>query len=172
MRKIIVLSCLLLAYVTMHAQKNHLGVFGDAGIPVGDFGDLYKMGFGGKLKFFYSLKNENELTAVTGMSFYSIKLRYTTDDETTKYRVIPLMLGYRHHFNNFFIEPQAGIGHYQLRHEDKNETMVMWHTAFTSAVMFGYLRNGYEMNIRYQTGLKKNDNVSLISLSAGYQFSL
>ncbi|MER3471677.1 MAG: hypothetical protein C4330_10225 [Chitinophagaceae bacterium] len=174
MRKLIAFLCFFsfASYINAQKASKHLTVLGDVGIPVGDFEDLYKMGYGGLLKFSTSLKGSNELTVSTGVSFYTIKLRYTTTDETQTYRVLPLLIGYRHHWSNFFIEPQAGAGFYQMRHEFKDQKSIQWHTAFTSAVAIGYLTDHFEMSVRYQTGLKRDDHVSLISLSTGYHFSL
>jgi hypothetical protein len=149
-----------------------LGIYGDVGIPVGDFSDLYRMGYGGKIKFLKNISDADAFIMTTGINFYTIKLRYTTDDESQTYRVIPFLIGYRHQFSPFFIEPSAGAGIYQMRHELNDVKTINWHTAFTAAVEIGYLKDQYEMAVRYQTGLKKDDNVSVIVFNAGYRFTL
>lgn len=170
---ICVLSCLLFKPVLSQQSKaSFLGVYGDVSIPVGDFGDLYRMGYGGELKYLKHLTERNAITFTAGVMFSTIKMRYTTDDETQTYRIIPLTAGYRHYMHDFFVEGSAGVGTYQMRHEYKDVKTISWHTSFTSAIRVGYVKDQYEMAARYQTGLKKDDNVSMIVLSAGYHFRL
>ena len=65
------LSVLLLAVLFtgfIHAQgKMALGVQGGVAIPMGDFGDAYKMGFGGQGTFAYHV---NPMIDVTGSVGY------------------------------------------------------------------------------------------------------
>ena len=57
MRKVILVLASVIALSSAHAQtgKNQVGVALEVGLPMGDFGDAFKTGFGGSLKYLHGV---------------------------------------------------------------------------------------------------------------------
>jgi hypothetical protein len=85
-----------------------------------------------------------------------------------------MLLGYRHNFNGFFVEPQIGYAIYPYKENSQdNGFSTETGSAFTWAAGFGYVfNNKMEVSARYQTGGSEGVNVGMFGLRLGYNFSL
>lgn len=175
MRKIyMVLLATILISAGSNAQqgKTSIGVGADLSLPTGDFGDYARTGTGGYVKGIFGVGTAGQVTITTGYS--SFKGAGNDPDFKSTESAIPLLIGYRHNFNGFFVEPQIGYGVYNYK-ENSFEFGYYTETdgAFTWAAGAGYVfNNGIEVSARYQSGGKEGWNVSMFGLRLGYNFSL
>lgn len=158
------------------AQKgvNRLTLAADLAIPTGDFGQIAKAGGGVMAKFLFGVTPNGQISATTGVTFHGGKLETFIDPDPgvkLTMRVIPILGGYRHNFDGFFIEPQVGVGifgataKYQGNSESNSDNGFAW------AIGFGYSKNNFETGLRYQS-FEKDGSLSLVGIHIGYNFSL
>ena len=175
MRKMyMVLLATILISASSFGQKgtSYIGVGGDLSLPTGDFGDYFKTGVGGYVKAMFGVGTAGQVTLTTG--YTSFKEAGDWEDFTAVQGVAPILFGYRHNFNGFFVEPQIGFGMYNYK-----ETSTEWGYykesggGFTWAASVGYVFNKkFEVSARYQTGGNEGSSVSFFGLRVGYNFSL
>ena len=98
----------------MHRKaRTILGGGLDLSLPTGDFGTYFKTGIGGYVKAMLGVGKVGAVTFTTGYS--SFKEAGDWEDFTATQGVAPLLFGYRHNFNGFFVEPQIGYGIYNYK---------------------------------------------------------
>lgn len=172
MKKVLLSVLFIAAFSVVKAQKgnNQIGVAAEVGIPTGDFGDAFKTGFGGSVKGLYGVGTAGQITFTTGYTGY--KAKESTSDYKATWGIIPLLAGYRHNFSGFYLEPQAGLGIYTAKVTILGQSGSDNTSAFTWAVGAGYAMNGVDVGVRYQGASKDGDNISLIGIHVGYNFSL
>src|SRR5215470_7407178 len=95
-----------------YAQKgnNSLGIGPDLSLPLSAFGSQFNPGFGAYAKGMLGVGTAGQVTFTIGYS--SFKEQGHFDDFNTTMSIVPLVLGYRHNFNGFFVEPSLGYGLY------------------------------------------------------------
>ena len=175
MRKMyMVLLATILISVSSFGQKgkNYLGVGGDISLPTSDFGNYFKTGVGGYVKAMLGVGKSGAVTLTTG--YTGFKGAGDFQDVTSTQGVVPLLIGYRHNFNGFFVEPQIGYGIYPYKESSQeNGFITETGSAFTWAAGMGYVfNNKIEVSARYQTGGSEGVNVGMFGLRVGYNFSL
>ena len=175
MRKMyMVLLATILITVSSFGQKgkNYLGVGGDLSLPTSDFGTYFKTGMGGYVKAILGVGKSGAVTFTTGYSSFKEAGDWT--DFIGTQAVVPLLIGYRHNFNSFFVEPQIGYGIYPYKEtSQENGFSSETGSAFTWAAGIGYVfNNKIEVSARYQTGGSQGVNVGMFGLRVGYNFSL
>lgn len=166
MKKVILSLVLLTGFVFAKAQtgNNQIGVAAEVGLPIGDFGNAAKTGFGGYVKGLYGVGTAGQITVTVGYSSFKGK----DDVGGGTWGVLPFLAGYRHSFSGFYLEPQVGFGSYKYKISGESAST----SAFTYALGAGYAMNGLDLGIRYQNATKDGGNFSLIGLHVGYNFSL
>jgi hypothetical protein len=162
----------------LHAQKgvNKLVLGVDIGFPTGDFADLANIGAGPMAKILFGVTPAGDITATTGVAFYSLKkdnLGYGYyDDLKGTWSVIPILVGYRHNLSNgIFFEPQLGMGVYALRAKYQGSSESDSETAFTWAAGIGYAKKNLEIGGRYQSG-ENDGSLSQFLIHIGYVLPL
>lgn len=109
----------LLVSVSTAQSKFGIRIDGGVALPNGDFGDLYKTGFGGTAALSYELSESVELSANTGYLNFSFNDDYLnnllkelgsniTVDVDAPLSIIPLMIGGRYYFSQSDFKPYAG----------------------------------------------------------------
>ena len=156
-------------------DNNQVGVGADLSFPSGDFGDAFKTGFGGYVKGMYGVGVAGQISFTTGYS--SFKAKGSDDILKASINVIPLLIGYRHHFNGFFAEPQIGYGSYKYKIKGGDDDFEIDESdgegAFTWALGAGYIFNEkIEVSARYQSANRDGGNLGAFGLRIGYNFSL
>lgn len=171
MKKVLLLVPVVLITVLANAQKGNdqIGVALEVGLPLGNFGDGAKTGFGGLLKGLYGVGEAGQVTFTTGYS--SFKWKNLVSDESGNSWIIPFLVGYRHNFSGFYVEPQLGYGVLGDKYEFSGLKSTASTGAFTWGGGIGFAKSGFDGGIRYE-GLTKNGTVSVIGFHVGYNFTL
>jgi hypothetical protein len=166
MKKIYFVSLCLFAFSFVSvAQKgnNEIGIGAELNVPLGQLGDAYSAGFGGSVKGLYGVGTAGQLTLTVGYSGFKGKSGTLYKDQ--KFSLLPVLLGYRHHFSSFYVEPQVGV----TTDKTKIPGFTFSETKFTAALNVGYLIQGFDLSLRYHT---EGDVLSLFAVRAGYNFPL
>lgn len=174
MRKVFLAFSLTAAsFIGAQAQtgNNQIGIGAEVGIPTGDFGDAFKPGFGASVKGLYGVGTAGQVTLTAGYTIFNEKEESGVNMKTS---ILPIMAGYRHNLNGFYLEPQIGYGSYGVQVEFMGEKESEREGAFTWAAGVGYALNGLDISARYQSGkLEDADSpFSLVGIRIGYNFSL
>ncbi|HET9825206.1 MAG TPA: hypothetical protein VFP87_07730 [Chitinophagaceae bacterium] len=171
MKKFLMLATILSMAFFANAQKgnNQIGVAFEAGLPFGYFGKGAKTGLGGLLKGLYGIGEAGQISFTTGYSNFSWK--NLGSEETGNSWIVPFLVGYRHNFEGFYVEPQLGYGVLGSNYNLSGISSTASTGAFTWGAGVGFAKNGFDGGIRYQ-GLSKNGTVSVIGFHIGYNFSI
>jgi hypothetical protein len=172
MKKVFLAVSIALISVTTYAQKgtNQIGVGADLGVPIGDFGDGYKTGFGGYAKGLFGIGEAGQITVTTGYS--SFKAKGSTDDMKATAGIIPILAGYRHNFSGFYAEPQVGYSIIRSKVKSDGISFSASDGAFAWAIGFGYVVSDIDFGARYQSATKDGSSISFVGIHVGYNFSL
>jgi hypothetical protein len=173
-RHYIVVLGILLFSIGSFAQKgnNSIGVGADLGLPTGEFGQDFKTGIGLYAKGMLGVSTSGQVTFTSGYSAF--KEAGDWEDFTTTISIVPLLLGYRHYFTDFFVEPQLGYSILGAKLTGADGSVLTdTDGIFTWAAGIGYVFNKkVEVSGRYQSGSKKGSTLSFFGLRLGYNFSL
>lgn len=158
-----------------YAQKgfNTISAQVDLGLPIGDFGQAYNVGFGASGKVFYGITEAGSATGSLGFMRYGIKedSEYMSGSMT----MVPIQVGYRHLFGSLYGEPQLGL--MVLRSNVKFDDMGIGLSGYsgsssttkvTLGLGGGYMMNSWDLGARFQIV----DNLNFFGVSVGYHFSL
>jgi hypothetical protein len=173
MRKLILVFASVIALSSVHAQtgKNQVGIAFEAGLPMGDFGDAFKTGFGGSIKYLHGVGSAGQVSLTSGYTTFSAK--DLPADYSVKASIIPILVGYRHNFSGAYVEPQVGYGIYGSKVKGGGFDESSSDGAFTWAIGLGYaMEQGLDIGARYQSASKDGSTTSLVGLHIGYNFSL
>jgi hypothetical protein len=171
------LSALLFVFFLLssniNAQKgeNLLSIGGDLGLPTGDFAEGFNVGPGLRAKLLFGINTTGYITATSGINFFSAKPELLNTGASLTFRIIPILAGYRHTINSFFIEPQFGFGVYSATVSTGGTSESGSTNAFTWAAAMGYMGKSFEAGVRYQSG-EKDGSISMIGINISYIFSL
>lgn len=158
-----------------YAQKgfNTIGANVEFGVPIGDFGQAYGVGFGASGKVFYGISEAGSATGSLGFMRFGIK--EDSQFMSGSMSMIPFQVGYRHLFGSLYGEPQLGL--MVLRSKVSFDDMGLGlsglsGTSSTTKVTLGlgggYLMNSWDLGAKFQIV----DNLNFFGLSVGYHFSL
>lgn len=176
MRKIFFVTVLAVAsFIGANAQsgKNQIGIGPEIGIPTGDFGDAFKLGFGGSVKGLLGVGTAGQVTLTSG--YTTFKAKDLPSGVDVKASIIPILLGYRHNFTGFYVEPQVGYGIYGSKIDGMGAPFDGSDSEgqFTWAAGVGYaLEQGLDIGARYQSGHKDGGSTGLVGISVRWNFSL
>lgn len=156
------------------AQKgsNSIGFGGDLSLPTSDFGHVFNTGIGVYAKSMFGVgKSPGQVTFTSG--YISFREKGVWEDYTTTVSIIPLLIGYRHNFSGFFVEPQLGYGVYGTKYSGEEVNYAVSEGAITWAANIGYIFNQkIEISARFQNGSKQGNTAGMFGLRAGYNFAL
>jgi hypothetical protein len=173
MRKLILVFASVIALSSAHAQtgKNQVGIAFEAGLPMGDFKDAVKTGFGGSIKYLHGVGSAGQVSLTSGYTTY--KAKDVPSDYSASMSIIPILVGYRHNFSGAYVEPQLGYGIYGSKVKGGGFDESSSDGAFTYAIGVGYaMEQGLDLGVRYQSASKNSFDFSVIGLHIGYNFSL
>lgn len=172
MRKFTYILILTLTCSLSYAQQgfHKLGVGAELGLPLGDFGEAYSIGFGATAKGFYGITAQGDITGTLGYLHFGIK-------ESNEYMsgsmgMIPIMIGYRHDFGGFYGEPQLGLailkstvkmdfGGFGDLFDDLNSSGSSSTTKATFGLGGGYVFGQWDIGARFQI----TDNMNFLRLA-------
>lgn len=171
MKKIfLVTSFIATGIVALSQQPNiRIGVSLDVLAPIGDFSDFAGVGFGGSARGVFGVGKSGDITLTTG--YYNFGWKDLDPEEKGYSYIIPVVLGYRHHFSKIFVEPFAGYGNYGEHYSNNfvNENASV--SAFAWGGGIGYTNEGIDIGLRY-LALTHEGTLSTIGLYVGYNFPL
>jgi hypothetical protein len=173
MRKsfVVLLAILISAGAMAQKGKNYVGGGADLSLPLGVFADDFNKGVGFYVKGLLGVGQSGAVTFTTG--YTALKEIADFDETSTKAGIVPLLVGYRHNFNGFFVEPQLGYGLYPYKHSSWEGFYTETGNAFTWALGAGYMfNNKIEVSARYQSGTSTGTTIGIFGLRLGYNFSL
>lgn len=147
-------------------SKWNLGI--DAGLPLGNLGDVYSFAGGVSLKYEHALAPATFLTFSAGYQ----RFFFTSDVkdglellgiDKSGVSLIPVKAGLKHYFDKgFFGEVQAGAA---FSTEENGST------SFVYAPAIGYtFTSGFEAGIRYEGYSDEGNNNGMMALRLGYRF--
>ncbi|MBZ0199126.1 MAG: hypothetical protein K8H86_04605 [Ignavibacteriaceae bacterium] len=169
---------ILMAGLTNAQSKMQLGVGGFVGMPMGTFGDVTSLGFGGAVQGEYELGDKMVGTFTTGYLIFSGK-EETIAGLTVKYgdwSVIPLMVGTKYYFaDDFYGAVQAGLN--MVSYTVPSQTFFGFTTPETTvsssefgyAVGVGYGMGAVDLFAKYGSF---GTNATYVGLTALYKFGL
>lgn len=171
---LLVLSALLLFSYFSFAQKGEIkvGLGVDVALPLGDFGEYSKIGFGGTAKGHYGISEEGEITFTTGYLTFGSK--ESNEFMSAKTSMIPFMPGYRHKFSGLYVEPQLGL----VSLKSKVSSSILEGigmgsvsastTKFSYAVGGGVMMDRLDLGVRFQGISGDGGSMSFIGARVGY----
>jgi hypothetical protein len=168
-----VLLAVLLVSASSYSQKrqSQIGGGSDVTLPTGEFGNFYKTGFGGYVKALVGAGKNGQVTFTFGYTRH--KEIGGTPEWNSIASIMPLLAGYRHYINNFFVEPQMGYGIYNIKYVEFDEFWTESGGAFTFAASAGMaFSNQIEISARYQTGGQHGKSIGVFGVRLGYNFNL
>ena len=168
-----VLLATILITAGSFAQKGttFIGAGADLVLPSGVSADYFKTGFGFYAKGLFGVGTAGQITVTSG--YAGFKTTIPTEIASSSGRLIPILLGYRHNFTGFFVEPQVGYSVLGITVDDGFDTYTDSDGGFTWAAGIGYVfNNKVEVSGRYQASSKGGETDAFFGLRLGYNFSL
>lgn len=112
---------------------------------MGDFGDGVKTGFGGLVKGLYGVGTAGQVTFTTGYSTF--KWKNLGPDESGNSWILPFIIGYRHNFSGFYVEPGLGYAVLGDKYKYQGVSVSASDGAFAWGAGNGYAKNGFDGGI-------------------------
>jgi hypothetical protein len=176
MKKVFLAICIAAISSVSYGQKgtNAIGIGVDLGLPMGDFGDIAKFGFGGYAKFLYGIGEAGQLTLTTGYTTYKGKdeIAEALGWDKITYSIIPVLVGYRHNFSGFYVEPQVGYASFGSKIKSDDFSGSGSNGGFAYGVGVGFAKSGFDIGARYQGSSVNSTNIAIIGVHIGYNISL
>lgn len=157
------------------AQKGAIGLSPavELGVPVGNSEySTANFGIGLAVKGLYGIADNSQITLTTGLGIYSSRDRFIST-------FIPILAGYRHCFNKFYIEPQLGYGFNTIAKAaiGSSGSAARVVSGFTWAAGMGYAFEHIDIGARYQSALKASEafdgsSFNTVVFKIGYTFGL
>ena len=163
-------------------KSNQFGIIAEAAFPKNG-----NMGFGGFIKGAYGISKSGQVTLQAGVSGFKIEPRLVFENtifigsQKTQVRLIPVLVGYKHYFNHFYIEPQTGYGELGGKIDEGVDWIRPSVGAFYWAAGAGFQFKKVDFGVRYQSthvarefnaGIWGNEPVSLVGVHFSYFFTL
>jgi len=110
MKRITLLLLFFFLSISLFAQENNkaIGINGIISMPIGDFNDIAKIGFGASGTYFYKLSNNFEAIGSIGFVTWGgdkIEIGNTSVEATESAMSIPILLGGRFYLDNNIFSP-------------------------------------------------------------------
>lgn len=169
MRKVVLTVAAVFAMATAsfaQTGKNQIGVGAEVGLVTGEGGGAI---FGGTAKYLHGIGKAGQVTLTAGAMFES----ETEEEVKATATYVPVLLGYRHHFNGLYVEPQAGYMSTKATVKVDGEKLFSGSDgAFAYGIGGGYaFANGLDLGVSYRNAAKSGYS-GMIVLRAGFNFSL
>lgn len=168
-KQLSLLVLLITFFFAAQAQEGDIkiGVGADVGLPIGNWSNGYGVGIGVTGKGYYGLKDVSDITFTTG--FIRFGGKDSNDFSTT---LIPFLAGYRHKFDNLYVEPQLGLTTVSTKVNLGTFGSVSGSsTNLGYGVGGGYMMDNWDFGVRFQ-GVSSGGSISFLAFRVGYNFSL
>lgn len=183
MKKTILLSvALIFACFSAFAQEgnNQASIGLDLGLPTGDFGKSSNVGFGGTVKGMYGIGTAGQVELTLGyIGFGGKSVDFGGFHSKSSVGIIPILIGYRHHIEDFYLEPQLGLSVFSSKMKSSGSIGGMTipsssssTTGFGWALGAGYLYQDFDFSIRYQSQSAGGGSIGFFGVRVGYNFDI
>ncbi|MBX9782607.1 MAG: hypothetical protein K2X48_04850 [Chitinophagaceae bacterium] len=176
MNKLLILTVLLYFFagkITAQKKTNQINLGPEIGIRVGTGGEPYTIGVGVIGKYLHGISEAGQLSFTTGYLLFPKEDEFSGESFKRRFSVIPVLIGYRHYFNDVYIEPQLGFGSYGEKtsgFSDGSSTSLN-KTTFSYAFGAGLVRDKIDLSIRFQEGDFQFGNFSFFGFRVAYNIS-
>jgi hypothetical protein len=161
---------------TSLAQKgnNQISPAAELAIFTGDASETSSIGAGVTVKGLYGVGEAGQISFTTGVLRAGAKKDFKDllGADKVNSTMIPLLAGYRHHFNGFYAEPQIGYGIYSAKIKGGEYASSDSEGAFTWAAGIGYIYKSFEIGARYQSMHKDGSSSGFVGVRVGYNFAI
>lgn len=173
MKKYLLSTCLLLLISCFaFAQKGEISasIGADIALPLGDFGKATSIGIGGTAKGLYGISDQGDITFTLGYIRFGEK-----DNSGLSWGMVPIMPGYRHTFDGFYLEPQLGLVSTKIKSKLLDEFAGLFgggafntsSTDFSYALGGGIMLGKLDLGLRFQ-GVSSAGSANFIAARVGY----
>ncbi|ERJ60682.1 hypothetical protein [Sphingobacterium paucimobilis] len=176
MKRVYYTIVLLLVGNIAFAQKGFhtVGAGVELGLPIGDFGQGFGIGFGATGKAFYGITDIGDITGTLGYLRFGMK--ESSDLMKGSMGMVPIVFGYRHDFGGLYGEPQVGLTVVKSKVTIKDDFGIglsgIGGSASTTKASFGlgggYVFGNWDLGARFQI----IDSMNFLGVRLGYNFSL
>lgn len=171
-----VIFIVLFTFTFVNAQsKMAVGVGGNLALPMGTFGDVANMGFGGGAKFEYVLQSNLHLTGSVQYLMFGAK----DDVVGVEWSIIPVLAGAKYYFNkNVYTMGEVGMNFWNTKATIifpiiGKTTVEASDSDFGFAAGAGYElpmgKNALDFSVKYQVYAS---STAAINLGVAYKFGL
>lgn len=177
-----VLFVVLFAFTFANAQsKMAVGVGGNLALPMGTFGDVAGMGFGGGASFQYSF-SENIVSTAT-VTYLMFGEKDLSGIGKYSYSIIPIHVGAKYYFGSFYTSAETGMNLISLTVDIPARTLfgvtIPGSSSSTSSSEFGFAvgagyelpmgKNALDLSVKYQNYAS---STAAINVGVAYKFGL
>lgn len=169
MKKLFLLLFIGAISTSLFAQKglNQASIGAEIGLPTGSVSNALNLGFGGTAKGLYGIGEAGQLGLTLGY------IRYGFDGSESGMNagmsVIPIMPGYRHHFDQLYAEGQVGLAIVKSSFSYSGYSSSASTTNTSVAIGGGYLYDNFDFSLRYQS---YGTGFGTLGLRVAYNFSI
>lgn len=172
--KILAICALVLISVTANAQMK-LGVGGGLALPMGDYGDALKMGFGVNVGGKYMLNDNMALGIDLGYHMFTAKDE--ADGSDVKFSVIPIAPSFTYYFATEGFKPYAGanVGFYMTKWKVGDASETASKIGFAPVLGFEYAlgeKMGLDVNAKYNYIATEGTACTYLGINVGLVFGL
>ena len=172
-----ILILLFISPLTFAQSKMSLGVNAGVALPTGDFGKIFKTGFGGNAVSFYNLSPALDLTGSVGYLTWTAK-----DSDDLTFSSIPIFVGARYSFVSRAAFIPYGV--FELGLHSWTTKMTIFGSSFDeSGSDFGYALGGgffyalsrsskLDAGVKYMTISGEGGSDAFITVMVGIVFGL
>ncbi|MDX1326139.1 MAG: hypothetical protein R3299_00445 [Arenibacter sp.] len=160
---------LLVAIVGFAQDGFHkIGVGAEIGLPMGNFSNGYNVGIGATGKIYYGLNDDANITGTLGY------IRFGLDagpDASGHLGMIPIMFGYHHSFDGWYVEPQVGLVSLNSKFSNTGFGAGAWNYSSTEVSLSlggGYSMGDWDFGLRYHIV----SNANFLGARVAYKFEL
>ena len=178
MKKLLVAVALVMFAFSANAQLK-IGVGGGVALPMGDFGDGFKMGFGGGVAGKYMLNEK--LALGLNLGYYSFTAKDEAGGSDVKFSVMPITALVNYYFATEGFKPYVGadLGFYACKSKvsvlgmDVSATATKLGFAPTLGFEYGFSdKMGLDVNAKYHYITTEGSSTSYVGINLGLVFTL
>ena len=140
----------------------------ELGMPMGDFGDLAKLGIGGSVKYAKPMGDNGALTGTVGYSSFAGK----DAASGATWSILSFKAGYQFKMDGgLYVEPQLGFGSLSTKIDLGGVSATASSSGLLYAAGVGYvINNTIDLSARYESISITGGSVSLVGIRVAYAF--
>jgi hypothetical protein len=175
-RFILVILLAIAFYFPSQAQvgENYLNIGLDAGITMNDYlVNQFPAGFGGSVKGLLGVGLSGQITLSGTFLYFPLNSTFILPaGDNISFQAIPVFLGYRFNFDQFFFEPKLGGAIHVTQNRFGQTSDNLTSTELGFAAEAGYVFNLIEVGLRYQHTGPSPFHLGMLVFRAAYRIPL